>query len=173
MTLNPDHKLPSKAKKVSPKYSNNDDLGAKKRMCIKQIASSGEGAPSTCTKMIIDDNLMRAISCKVILKRLSINFSAPDKDKLDKSCNTLVPSHKTLHPVNNVPSKTKKVCKKYLNNDDLGTKKDISVNLIDCSGKVVSNACTKTIIDESFMRALSCKVILKPISRELIWHVPT
>ena len=166
MTLNPDHKLPSKAKKVPPKYSNNDDLGAKKRMCIKQIASSGEGAPSTCTKMIIDDNLMRAISCKVILKRLSINFSAPDKDKLDKSCNTLVPSHKTLHPGNKVPSKSKNVCKKYSNNDDLGTKIDISAKRMFCSDKVVSDTCTKTIIDETFMRALSCKVILQRLSRD-------
>ena len=117
-------------------------------MCDKRISCSVEGAPSTCTKMIIDDNLMRAISCKVIVKRLSINFSVTNKDKLDKSCNTLVPSHKTLHPGNKVPSKSKNVCKKYSNNDDLGTKIDISAKRMFCSDKVVSNTCTKTIIDE-------------------------
>lgn len=170
MTLNPNHKLPSKAKKVHRKYSNNDDLGAKKKMCVKQIASSGEGAPSSCTKMVIDDNLMRAISCKVILKRLSTNFSATDKVKLDMSCPTFVPSHKTLHPGNKVPSKSKNLFKKYSNMDELENKKDILARRMFCSDKVVSNTCTKTIIDDSFMRALSCKVILKRLS-DIIYHV--
>ena len=166
MTLNPRHKLPSKRKKVSRKYLNFDDLGAKTEICAKQIASSGEGAPSTYAKMTIDDNLMRAISCKVILKRLPINFSATDKDKLDKSCNTLVPRHKALHPGSKVPSKSKNRGKKYSNNEDLGTKKDISEKRMFYSDKVVSNTCTKIIIDETFMRALSCKVILQRLSRD-------